>query len=469
VPDRLPSRAVIDRQLEEAWDRLGVAGAAVGVVEHGEPIHVRGFGVRYLGRPEPVTPTTLFAIASITKTYTATTAASLVEEGVLGWDEPVARWLPELRLPGDTRGDLTIRDLLCHRTGIGRNVLLEMDTTFSSDDLLARFHLAPVIDPLRRRATYSNIGYLAAGTILARAAGRSWAELVQERLLDPLDLHRTSVEFAATSRDADLAGAHELASDGPYEIDRTDRSRHAPASVIYASITDLTSWLGWHAGRRRGGPVSVSGRRELIRPQVGGNSTGGWPWQVGKHAVGLGWHLSAVGPSTVAWHDGGVQGYASIALFDLNHGNGVCALANSSDHAFVSTVAARFTDWITGQDGHDRAARAAAERPTIVEHRCGGEDQAERRSWLGTYEQGRLGRAELRQLGQCLVLSFECAPRWRYHLPPTGSPSPGWLFEDRQTGRVDPEEGRIVLVEGDGRPRLWSEEIGLWRGVTARS
>jgi CubicO group peptidase (beta-lactamase class C family) len=463
-----PSPAALDGVLDAAWARLGVSGSAVALVHPEAGVHIRTFGVRSVETGEPVTAGTLFATASITKTFTAAAAATLVQDGVLGWDAPVAEWVPEARL-GPPHGDLplTLRDLLSHRTGLGRNVVLEADSRLDSEALLARFPRAPIVDPWRARATYSNLGYLAAGTMLARAAGRSWAQLVDERVVRALGLRHTVVDYARTGAHPALAHAHEVLPGGTRVIARTDRTRHAPASVIYATIEDLAGWVGYHArGAGPRGPLSAASFATMTTAQVPAAPNGRWPWQAAKVGVGLGWHLSEPRGVRFAYHDGGVQGYASFAGFAPERGTGVAVLSNASDDAFQTAVVSTAIDWMTDAGGTDWVEAVAATRTPPRTHDCSGApstpDGAGATGWAGVYEADGLGTATVDERGDCLTISFDLAPRWRYHLPAAVTPGDQALVEDVATGRVDDADGPIVLGVDDGGPWFGSLEVGRW-------
>src|SRR4051812_13131951 len=127
--------AVVEASRKE-WD---VPGACVAIVRDDEVVFLKGYGVRELGSDKPVTPDTLFAIASCTKAFTATALATLVDEGKASWDDPVRKHLPDFHL-SDPLADqkVTLRDLLCHRTGLARNDLLWLNSPWDRDDVLHR-------------------------------------------------------------------------------------------------------------------------------------------------------------------------------------------------------------------------------------------------------------------------------------------------------------------------------------------
>jgi len=122
-----------------------VPGAAIAIVRNDTVIYAKGYGVREVGKPDPVTARSIFAIGSATKAFTATLAAMLVDEGRLRWDDPVVALLPSFQLgdPWVTR-QLTLRDLLAHRTGLTRHEYAWYRTSFDREELVRRRILGPL-------------------------------------------------------------------------------------------------------------------------------------------------------------------------------------------------------------------------------------------------------------------------------------------------------------------------------------
>src|SRR3712207_1139791 len=114
-----------DAYVNTALSTWKVPGVAIAIVRNDSLIYAKGYGLRELGKPDPVTERTLFAIGSSSKAFTAATVAMLVDEGKVRWDDPATRYLPNLQLydPYATR-ELSVRDLLSHRSGLARGDLL---------------------------------------------------------------------------------------------------------------------------------------------------------------------------------------------------------------------------------------------------------------------------------------------------------------------------------------------------------
>jgi len=160
---------------------------AIAIVRDGAVIYLKGHGVRSNDASEPVTPDTLFPIASCTKAFTTTAMAVLVDEGKMDWDDPVRKHLDWFRLSDPLADrDVTVRDLLCHRTGLARHDILSFGTDLGRDDIVRRMaHVRPA-HPFRSTFEYNNNMYTAAGQAVGAAAHSSWAEVVEKRLFAPL-------------------------------------------------------------------------------------------------------------------------------------------------------------------------------------------------------------------------------------------------------------------------------------------
>ena len=158
--------------------------------------------MRKLGEPAPVNERTLFAIASNTKAFTCAALAMLVDEGKISWDDPVWKRLPGFQMYDPyVSKEMTIRDLLCHRSGMGLgqgDLLFWPQTTFTREDIVHRLRYMKPASSFRSRYAYDNLLYVAAGQIIPAVTGKSWDDFVQQRILDPLEMTgtRTGPKFA---------------------------------------------------------------------------------------------------------------------------------------------------------------------------------------------------------------------------------------------------------------------------------
>src|SRR5713226_7943083 len=179
----------LDAYVIQAMRDAEVPGLALAVVKDDAIVFAKGYGVRKLGDPAPVDDHTLFAIASTTKAFTAAALGMLVDEGKLRWDDPVTKFLPTFRLydPYVTR-ELTVRDLLTHRSGLGDADDLWLGSGYGRDEVMRRLRFLKPETSFRSRFGYQNIMYLVAGQIIPAITGKSWEDFVQERIFRPLGM-----------------------------------------------------------------------------------------------------------------------------------------------------------------------------------------------------------------------------------------------------------------------------------------
>jgi CubicO group peptidase (beta-lactamase class C family) len=177
LPGAVVSR--IEALTQQLMQRTGVPGVAIAVVRRDQAVLVRGFGVRQLGRSEPVDAHTVFPLASLSKPITSTVLAGVVGDGRASWDTPVTTQLPGFRLgPPAIAASVTLRDLLSHRSGLSDHAgdPLE-DLGFDRATILERLSLQPLGNRFRATYAYTNFGFTAAAEAVARQQGSSWEEL----------------------------------------------------------------------------------------------------------------------------------------------------------------------------------------------------------------------------------------------------------------------------------------------------
>ena len=231
-----------DEYIVAAMKHWEVPGAAIAVVKDGEVVFAKGYGVRDVGTEAFVDSTTLFNIASCTKSFTAASVAVLVDQGKLDWDDPVSKHLPNLRFSDEyMTHHATLRDLLCHRTGLQRADLLFTLGHLKRDELLERITWLKPEAAFRTKHTYSNVMYAVLGEVVASTAKRSWNEFVEDELFEPLEMHSTTFSIGEKDR-LNFAPRHwrdegNITSRGMPVYDAPE------AGGIYSSADDMTKWL----------------------------------------------------------------------------------------------------------------------------------------------------------------------------------------------------------------------------------
>lgn len=295
--------------IESAMAEQHIPGLAIAVVQDGEVVFIRGFGLADMEGERPVTPDTLFAIGSTTKAFTATIIGSLVDEGKMSWDDQVTKYLPDFAPPVDGEGLILLRDMLCHRTGFTRMSMAWAGGKASREEILSAATNAEPWAPFREQFLYNNVMFMAAGMSAGIAAGSDWETLVRTRIFDPLGMNDASLTMAEVEHDERLALGYKWEDDAFKRAPMRNIDMIGPAGSINANATDMAKWVGLLLdGGVTGGHTIISG------PSL--EET--WTEQIevgGGIGYGLGWMLREWNGQRVVEHGGNIDGFsAEVAL-----------------------------------------------------------------------------------------------------------------------------------------------------------
>lgn len=361
------STAELEGLVRHAFDTFRPVGLAVAVVEGDELKFEIGLGERIAGSGDLVTPTSQFNIASCTKAFTAAAIGQLVAAGKLDWDDPVIDHVPEFRLaePWITQ-HMTVRDLLCHRSGLVTFAgdLLWYGSENDDAQVIARMARLPITRQFRSQWGYQNLMYLVAGQVIERASGKLWADYVQESFLRPLGMTGTAAGFDRLAADAAWAHPH---IEGRLEGVTSFRACK-PAGAIWSSAHDMTMWMRMLLadGRFNGTQVVPSEvLHQCWTPHVmvrGGRT----PAAIEDFSsYGMGWFLSVEDGKKLVEHDGGMPGYISkVSLLPADR-FGLVILNNGMDGIVNFALRRAIFAWRSGGDGKavlDRFADLAKAR-----------------------------------------------------------------------------------------------------------
>jgi CubicO group peptidase (beta-lactamase class C family) len=366
--------AGFDARVEAVMHEQGVPGVAVAIVEDGETTLARGYGLKSLEHPQPVGPDSLFQIGSTSKAFTAAALAILVDEGRIRWEDPVIDHLAGFRMydPWVTR-EMTIRDLLVHRSGLGRgqgDLLYVPATTISRAETVRRLRFLKPATSFRSTFAYDNILYIVAGQLIEAVTGVTWEVFVRDRLLRPAGMLTSVTNDADRLAAADRAYPHgrmgEILGVGTQQALNEKAvalgTNSAPAGAIAAGANDLARWL---AVQLAGGEVPDSGRRlftaasgqEMWQPVVPipitplpGSLADATPR---FRASALGWIVPDYRGHRILQHGGGTQGFRAIVVLIPEKKIGFAIANNSDDNAFVPGLTYELLDHYLGLPKHD--------------------------------------------------------------------------------------------------------------------
>lgn len=342
----------LDASVRHAMKAWSVPGCAVVVVRGGRVVYCKGHGARAAGRDDPVTPDTLFALSSCSKAFTTAAMAMLAGEKKLSWDDPVQKHLPWFRLSDPlVEREVSLRDLVCHRTGLAEHELLWRRAPWSPEEAVRRLRFLPLWRPFRTVLIYQSTTFTAAGLAAASAAGVPWSDLIQKRVLDPLGMAGTRLSDAEAARVPDRAAPHRLDRYGvPEVIPRFEGQYPDPAISIHSSARDLGKWLRFHLAE--GKPlVSPERLRETHSPQMVIRLTPAqetaFP-ETNEVTYAMGWAVHDYRGLKHVSHGGAIDGIRTYVAFVPDRQLGIAVLTNLDRSPMAVALANTLVDQLLG-------------------------------------------------------------------------------------------------------------------------
>lgn len=339
----------LDAYIQGTMKEMQVPGAAVGIVRDGKTVMARGFGLRDVKRRLPATAGTIFAVGSVTKSFTAITVALMVDEKKLEWDRPVREYLPWFRMYDPVATELiTPRDLLTHRSGMPRHDFIRFSTPLAREELVRRIRFLPNNTTFRDHYQYNNLMYVTAGYLAGAVAGTTWEDLVRDRIFQPLGMTGSTVTVADSQKSDDFAKPHEYSGGGVQEIDFYDYQRFGagPNGAVNSSVNDLLKYVRFFLDPDQK-LLSAASRRELWKPvTVTPDST-----------YALGWNVYSDRGHKVVSHGGAINGFTADITLLPDDKIGIVVLNNLAS-GFPTVVAHGLMDRLLGlQPLKERAPR----------------------------------------------------------------------------------------------------------------
>ena len=331
-----------DAYAEQVLKDWNAPGLGVGIVVKDKLVFAKGYGYRDYGKKLPVTPATLFQIASNTKLFTAVAAGMLVEEGKLNWDKLVRQAVPTIQFYDDQlNANVTLRDMLSHRTGVTRHDLIWFKSPFTRKELFQKLKYLEPQEPMRTTFLYNNLMFSAVGEIIELKSGMRWEQFVRERILTPLDMGTTAYTIADMLKHPDHGVPYREKRDSfeLYQIPYyEDTEGVAPAGAIISNIDELSHWLIalMNDGKYQGKQVLPENvLKATLQPAVGLANTAGQAlgyWELLNPDYGMGRFVASYRGRLITYHGGDLPGFHSQVSFMPNEKIGVIVFV-IGDHA----------------------------------------------------------------------------------------------------------------------------------------
>jgi CubicO group peptidase (beta-lactamase class C family) len=336
------------------------AGAAVAIVQGDKVVLLKGYGYRDVEKKLPITPKSLFAIASITKSFTVTDLGMLMDEGKGGWDLPVRTVFPAFKLYDPILTEqITVRDLVTHRSGLPRHDMVWYSSDFSRDDLIGRLQYLEPNKPLRSTFQYNNLMFMTAGYVAGLLDNRKWEESLRARVLTPLGMNTTTFSLKEMQASPDFAlpyqKGHDLKAElkrMPFEATCPDTCALGPAGELNSNAEDMSHYLLFHMnkGKYNGQQLlSENNSSQMQTPQMTLSGTPDYP-ELGENGYGMGFFISTYRGHKRIEHGGNLDGFSSIFTFLPNEKIGVVVLTNLDGTPLPDVIAFNALDRLLGMD-----------------------------------------------------------------------------------------------------------------------
>jgi CubicO group peptidase (beta-lactamase class C family) len=420
----------IDAVTEKARKAFDVPGIAVAVVKDGQVVVAKGFGVRKLGEPAPVTANTLFGIASNTKAFTAASLAILVDEGNVKWTDRVIDYLPSYQMadPYITR-EMRVKDLLVHRSGLALgagDLMFFPASDLSSDEIVKRLRYVPLETSFRSAYAYDNVLYLVAGKLIEAVSGKPWNAFIKERIFSPLGMSVSKTSIRDIAPGDDFASPHANV-DGVLAAIRPDvLDNNAPAGAIQSSVAEMSKWIAMqlNTGQIPGGkrlfsaPQSKEMWSEVTPIPIGNLPPELAAFKTNFSAYALGWGLRDYRGYKLVSHTGGLSGMVSQVMLVPELKLGVIVLTNRDAGGAFSSITmtildeymkAPATDWVAA---FDSAAKSREKGAAEVLKKAGAKRNAASKpslalsGYAGRYRDPWYGDVTIKEEGGKLIMRF---------------------------------------------------------------
>jgi CubicO group peptidase (beta-lactamase class C family) len=405
--------ADFDARVESLRARIGVPGLAIAIVENGEATLARGYGVKKFDAPERVDADTIFPTGSTGKAFTVAALATLVDAGKISWDDKVIDRLPGFQMydPWVTR-EITIRDLLVHRSGLGLgagDLLMVPRGSISRAEAVKRLRYIKPATSFRSSYAYDNVLYMVAGQLIEAVTGQTWENYVREHVLAPVGMSTSTSDsdrrFATANRAQPHARPGRVRGTGPQQLldERDELGRAgAPAGGLAISANDM--------------PESLT----LAEPMF--------------QAYALGWGVRDYRGTKIISHGGAVLGFQSVVTLIPSKNIGIAIEINSEDGEIVLGLMYELLDHYLGFSRNDWPEKYSA----FKQERLAGALQALESTsakpvgarvgpslplarYAGTYADPWYGNIELAVRDGALTIDFKPTPRmagtlqhWQY-------------------------------------------------------
>jgi CubicO group peptidase (beta-lactamase class C family) len=440
VPDDL------ERFVPAQMQKWKVPGLAIAVVQNGQMVYSHGFGLGDVKSNLPVTPKTIFAIGSISKSFTSLSMGILNDEGKLDWDKPIRQYLPEFQMYDPVAGErMTPRDLISHRVGMAGHDLVWYSSDFSREELVHRLRFLQSDHDFRSGYRYNNMLVVTAGYLVGKISGQTWEDFVRQHIFQPLQMNSSNFSVFESQKSSDFAQPYHkdehtgIVSETPFH----PLSPVGPAGSINSNVEDMARYAIFQLGKGKVGEHQIVSEANLTL-----NHTAQVPMpaglpskEIGPRSYAMGWVISSYRGHPLWWHNGGIDGFYALLALLPDENFGVVILTNLleedpvpeiiSYHLYDHLLALEPVDWAKRIEEREAKQKTAAEeeqKKEVSERRLNTHPSHELKDYVGRYQNPGYGILAIQPTGEgfTATLNKMLFPLRHYHydvfeVPPDSS------------------------------------------------
>ncbi|HET9407550.1 MAG TPA: serine hydrolase [Candidatus Sulfotelmatobacter sp.] len=448
-PQAAPPSPVADLgQLVPAeMQKWNVPGLAIAVVQNGQVIYSHGFGLRDVKNNLPVTTKTLFAIGSISKSFTSLSMGILNDQGKLDWDKPVRQYIPEFQMYDPVASErMTPRDLISHRVNMAGHDLVWYSSDFSREDLVHRLRFLQSDHDFRSGYNYNNLLVATAGYLVGRIAGESWEDFTHQHVFEPLQMSSSNFSVADSQKSSDFS--HPYRKDEHTgevsEIPFHALSAIAPAGSINSNVEDMARYAIFQLGNGKVGDRQVISAANLKLTHTAQVPMGPSPYkETGPYSYAMGWVDTSYRGHPLTWHNGGIDGFYALLSLLPDDNFGVVILTNRLRSPLPEIVAYNIYDrlfnlppieWSKRFQEQEEKQKTAAEQERAkeaTERKQNTHPSHELKEYAGRYENPGYGTLTIQVEGDGLTgkLNNLTFPLRHYHYDVFETPDEGGAID----------------------------------------
>jgi CubicO group peptidase (beta-lactamase class C family) len=436
----------LDSYVASSMKTFNVPGMAIAIVKDNKILLAKGYGVRKLGESTPVDEFTQFAIGSNTKAFTTAALATLADQGKLAWDDPVYQHLPGFVMYDPyVSHEMTIRDLLTHRSGMGLgegDLLFWPQSTYTRDEIVYKLRFMKPHSSFRSHYAYDNLLYMTAGQIIPAVTGISWDDYIRQHIFTPLGMNHSVVTNKDFKPGDDYSAPHSVVDGKLQPIPLEDLDNVGPAGSINSCAADMAKWVQVQLNHGKfadhdGRLFTEQRSKEMWTPQTilptGDPSAPLAALKANFADYALGWFLRDYRGRKLVGHTGGVAGFVSQVMLVPEENLGVVILTNAEEDAAFESILYEVldyylhippTDWVAAyKTVRDKQEKDAGDAMKEAEsnRNANSKSSLPLEKYAGTYNDAWYGPITIKFENEGLVITFDHTPamigdlqHWQY-------------------------------------------------------